>query len=186
MRITLIAGTNRQGSRTLKVTNDLARRLQQHGVETDVLDLRTLPPELFTPSAYDEKPEAFERFCQSVLTADGLYVVAPEYNGSFPGILKLFIDMLPFPESFENRPVAFLGLAAGRFGNLRGVEQLQLVFGYRNANIFPNRVFLPGVAKSLDDNGKPTDTALDERIENHLKRYIAFVQQNPMPAAVER
>ena len=49
--------------------------------------------------------------------------------------------MLKFPESFEKRPVCFTGLGAGIWGALRPVEQLQAIFGYRNAYLFPERVF---------------------------------------------
>ena len=61
--------------------------------------------------------------------------------------------MLPFPESFEQRPVCFVGLAAGIWGALRPVEQLQAIFGYRNAYIFPERVFMPGIGKLLNEAG---------------------------------
>ena len=72
-----------------------------------------MPLSLFSPDAYSEKPQEFEEYSQNVLDADGLVIVVPEYNGSYPGALKLFIDMLKFPESFENKPVAFIGIAAG-------------------------------------------------------------------------
>ena len=55
-------------------------------------------------------------------------MVAPEYNGSIPGALKYFIDLLPFPEAFEDRPVAFVGIASGRVGRFAyGIEHLQHV-----------------------------------------------------------
>ena len=53
---------------------------------------------------------------QRVLDAAGLHIITPEYNGSFPGVLKYFIDMLKFPESFVEKPVAFTGEAAGLWG----------------------------------------------------------------------
>src|SRR5437667_4808 len=80
-----------------------------------------------------------------IVRAAGLVVISPEYNGGMPGILKYFIDMLKFPESFAARPVCFVGLAAGVWGALRPVEQLQAVFGYRNAHLYPERVFLPKI-----------------------------------------
>ena len=93
-----------------------------------LLDLAHLPPEIFSPASYAEKPAAFKKFTDAILAADGVVIVTPEYNGSVPGILKYFIDMLPFPESFEQRPVCFVGLAAGIWGALRPVEQLQAIF----------------------------------------------------------
>jgi hypothetical protein len=103
-----------------------------------VLDLAQMPPEIFSPSSYAEKPKAFAPFADAVLQAAGLHVVTPEYNGGIPGVLKYFIDMLKFPESFDRRPVCFTGLSAGIWGALRPVEQLQAIFCYRNAYLYPS------------------------------------------------
>ena len=78
--------------------------------------------------------------------AEGLYLICPEYNGSYPGVIKTFIDYWSYPKSFEKRPVCFTGLG-GVFGGLRPVEHLQQIFGYRNAFIFPERVFLQNVCR---------------------------------------
>ena len=62
--------------------------------------------------------------------------------------------MLKFPESFEQKPVCFTGLSAGIWGALRPVEQLQQIFVYRNAHVYPERVFLPGINDLLDALGR--------------------------------
>lgn len=175
--ITLISGTNRPGSNTRKVTAVLEGLYRDLGVPTRLLDLHDLPLELFSPAAYADKPAAFAPFAQAVLDASGLVVVTPEYNGSMPGVLKLFIDHLKFPESFEAKPVAFVGLAAGVWGALRSVEQLQQIFGYRNAHVFPQRVFLPGIGGALDAQGRFTDADLTQRLREQAAAYVAFVEQ---------
>jgi NAD(P)H-dependent FMN reductase len=111
--ITLLIGTNRPGSSTRKVAAHLEAIYAGLNVPLYVLDLAQLPPEIFSPAAYAEKPKSFQPFADAVLQASGLHVITPEYNGSVPGVLKYFIDMLKFPESFEARPVCFTGLAAG-------------------------------------------------------------------------
>jgi len=131
--ITLIAGTNRPGSNARKVAAHLEEIYATLNVPLRVLDLAQLPPEIFSPASYAEKPGSFKPFSDAVLQASGLHIVTPEYNGSVPGVLKYFIDMLKFPESFEKRPVCFVGVAASVWGALRPVEQLQAIFGYRNA-----------------------------------------------------
>ena len=151
--IVVVSGTNRTGSRTLGVARQVADLYRTLGAEVRLLDLAELPPALFRPDAYGEKPEAFRPFAEAVLAADGLVVVTPEYNGGFPGVLKYFIDMLKFPESFEERPVCFIGLAAGMWGALRPVEQLAQVFAYRNAHLFPGRVFIPRIGSQVDPTG---------------------------------
>ena len=103
--IVIISGTNRPGSNTRKITTHVEEIYQSLGVKTNRLDLAELSPEIFLPTAYAEKPAALKKFTHAILAGDGLVIVTPEYNGSLPGILKYFIDMLPFPESFQPRPV---------------------------------------------------------------------------------
>lgn len=176
MKFTLISGTNRQGSKSLAVTRVLQEMYDAAGVDTHLIDLRELPLDLLSPEAYRNKPAAFQPFVDAVMDADGLVVVVPEYNGSFPGVLKLFIDMLPFPDAFEKRPVAFVGVASGRWGALRPVEHLQGVFGYRNAFIFPERVFLPAIHAELSDSGFGTPLIV-ELIESQVKNFIGYCKQ---------
>jgi chromate reductase, NAD(P)H dehydrogenase (quinone) len=175
--LTLIVGTNRPGSNTRKVAHNVEAIYAKLGVPLQVLDLAKLPPEIFSSSSYAEKPKSFAPFADGVLQADGLIVVTPEYNGSVPGVLKYFIDMLKFPESFEQRPVCFVGLGAGMWGALRPVEQLQLIFGYRNAFVYPERVFMPKINDLLDDQGAFTDPELGGRLKAQAEGFISFVER---------
>jgi len=175
--ITLISGTNRPGSNTRKVTAVIAAIYADLGLPHQVLDLHDLPAELFTPAAYAAKPAAFAPFSQAVIGASGLVIVTPEYNGSFPGVLKLFIDHLQFPESLDRKPVCFVGLAAGAWGALRSVEQLQVIATYCNAQVFPKRVFLPGIGQALDAAGQFTDPALVKRLREQAVGFAGFVRQ---------
>ena len=175
--ITIIAGTNRPGSNTLKVTRFVESIYASTRVPHRVLDLAQLPAEIFSPASYSQKPASFQPFLESVLTSSGLVVVTPEYNGGIPGILKYFIDMLKFPESFIDRPVCFVGLAAGIWGALRPVEQLQQIFGYRNAFVYPQRVFLPGVDDLLGADGRIKDPEIVERLEAQAAGFVSFVEK---------
>ena len=125
----------------------------------------------------DERKQATlgYRVADTVLAAQGLVLVTPEYNGGMPGVLKYFIDMLKFPESFEAKPVCLIGLSAGMWGALRPVEQLQQIFGYRNAYLYPQRVFLPGIHGLLNEAGEFTDAELAGRLEAQAKGFVEFV-----------
>jgi chromate reductase, NAD(P)H dehydrogenase (quinone) len=173
--ITLISGTNRPSSNTRKVTAFVESLYRELGVPTTVVDLQELPLDLFRPEAYATKPAAFAPFGDAVLKAKGVVIVTPEYNGSFPGVLKLFIDHLKFPEAFESRPVAFVGLAAGMWGALRSVEQLSQIFAYRNAYQLPRRVFIPGVGSALTPEGAPIDPELAARLKSQATEFVSFV-----------
>jgi chromate reductase len=175
--LTLIIGTNRPGSNARKVARHVEEVYSALKVPLHILDLAHLPPEIFSPSSYAEKPKSFHPFADAVIKSTGLIIVTPEYNGGIPGVLKYFIDMLKFPESFEKRPVCFVGVAAGIWGALRPIEQLQQIFGYRNAFIYPERVFLPGINGLLDNNGWLTDAELLGRLKSQAEGYIDFVER---------
>lgn len=174
--IVIISGTNRPGSNTRKVTGHVEAIYKSLGVKTQLLDLAEMSAEIFSPSSYAEKPAGFAKFTDAILAADGVVIITPEYNGGIPGVLKYFIDMLPFPESFEHRPVCFSGLSAGIWGALRPVEQLQAIFGYRNAFIYPERVFMPGIGKLLDATGKFTNEDIPKRLHNQAAGFVYFVE----------
>jgi len=175
--IVLIIGTNRPGSNTRKIAAHLEEFYGELKAPLKVLDLAQLPPEIFSPAAYAEKPPSFRPFADAILESAGVHVVTPEYNGSLPGVLKYFIDMLKFPESFEGRPACFTGLSAGLWGALRPVEQLQAIFGYRNAHLYPTRVFLPQIHTLLDPSGRLKDAELRERLRQQTAGFVEFVEK---------
>jgi chromate reductase len=174
--ILLISGTNRPGSQALRITRVIEDHYKTQSIPGEVFSLEEMPREIFDPSSYATKPASFAPVQQRVLNAAGLHIVSPEYNGSFPGVLKYFIDMLKFPESFERKPVAFVGEAAGIWGGFRAIEQLQMIFGYRNAHIYPERVFIPGVLKRFDPaTGKLNDPDIDTRLAAQAKGFAEFI-----------
>ncbi|HMJ89025.1 MAG TPA: NAD(P)H-dependent oxidoreductase [Candidatus Acidoferrum sp.] len=175
--ITLVVGTNRPGSRTRQVAAHIEDIYRELATPLKVLDLARMPAEIFHPNSYAEKPASFLPFSEGVLQSSGLVVVTPEYNGSVPGVLKYFIDMLKFPESFEHRPVCFVGLAAGMWGALRPVEQLQAIFGYRNAYLYPERVFIARIGDQFDASGKLKDPELVDRLRTQQKGFVEFVRK---------
>jgi NAD(P)H-dependent FMN reductase len=175
--IEIIAGTNRPGSNTLKVANLIEKLYRDLGVEAQVLSLELMPPEIFDPQSYAKKPESWKRITDRVVNADGLHIVTPEYNGGFPGVLKYFIDMLPFPESFEHRCVCFTGHAAGIWGAFRPVEQLQMIFGYRNAYILPERVWFTQIHTRLDDHDQLLHETDRKLLADQVHKFSEFVKR---------
>jgi NAD(P)H-dependent FMN reductase len=175
--IAVISGTNRDGNNSIKLARHCSGLIREQGEAVELLDLRELPPQAFAVNGYQEKPdELVHGFIDKVLASDGLMVVVPEYNGSYPGVLKYFIDLLPFPESFDCRPVAFIGLAAGYYGGLRAVEQLQMVFAYRNAYLFNRRVFIPGAYKVFGEEGEILDDDLKARLATQAEKFLHFTR----------
>ncbi|MDG5767948.1 NAD(P)H-dependent oxidoreductase [Balneolales bacterium ANBcel1] len=173
--IAILSGTDRPGSQALKVANHIKPLYEAHGVEARVISLEEFPLGEVAGGKYGQSLPEVEAFRNRVLEADGIVMVIPEYNGSFPGILKVFIDYLPFPEAFDKKPIAFVGEAAGAFGALRAVEQLQMVCSYRNAHNYPERVFIQRVRNNFSEDEGIKDKMVAELLESQVKGFIRFV-----------
>ncbi len=172
--IVIISGTNRPFSNSLKISRIVESIVLAQGRECTVLDLAELPPELFAPSSYMEKPAGFNRFQNAILGAEGILSIVPEYNGAYPGVLKYFIDMLSFPDSLVEKPAAFVGISAGQWGATRAVEQLEMVFQYRCAHLYGRRVFIPGIQGELDDAGELKNLDLRSRLTTMVDGFGKF------------
>ena len=175
--ITVISGTNRPQSNTAKIASLAIEQLHRQGEETQLLDLTELPDNLFDGGSYAEKPAAFAPFQEAILDTDGILTVIPEYNGSYPGVMKFFIDMLRFPDSLYEKPAGFIGLSAGPWGAVRAIEQLEMVFQYRCAHLFGRRVFIPNVNAVLGDGERLVDPELAKRFNETIEQFSRFCRR---------
>jgi NAD(P)H-dependent FMN reductase len=175
MHIVVVCGTNREGALSRLLAQEVVETYKQLEQSVDLLDMNELPADVLNPTSYKDQPENVKALVDRFLKSDGAVFVIPEYNGSYPGVLKLFVDMLPYPEGFDSRPCAFLGLAAGQFKGLRAVEHFQQVAGYRNAHLFPRRLFIGDSFKQFVD-GKLADDELTKRLKQQAEGFVKFVQ----------
>lgn len=176
MKIVVVCGTNREGALSRLLAQEVMESYRQRGQEVDLLDMAELPPTILAPTAYKEKAPDVQSLVDRFLSADGVVFVIPEYNGSYPGVLKLFVDMLPYPDGFESRPCAFIGIAAGQFKSLRAVEHFQQVAGYRNAHNYPRRIFIGDSFKQFVD-GKLSDDELSQRLHQQAEGFLEYVSR---------
>jgi NAD(P)H-dependent FMN reductase len=172
--ISIIAGTNRPQSRTLKIAQIVKGFLDKHGIAAQIIDLQLISFKELDGTQYKlNKPVDMSEAIEKLHQSQGYLVIAPEYNGSLPGILKYFIDHWEYPKTFEYIPMAFVGLG-GRFGGVRPVEHMQQIFGYRNAFIFPERVFVFNVWDAMK-TGELTDPLTLKLLENQALDFSRFI-----------
>lgn len=176
--IVVIAGSNRPGSRTLQVAREAVRHLGAEAPDLPVhlVNLEAMPHDLFVPASYKSPPAAFLPHQAAILAAQGVLTIVPEYNGSYPGALKYFIDLLKFPESLRGVPCGFVGLAAGEWGGLRAVEQLEMVFKYRSALLYGQSLYVREVHRNLSPEGR-LSAPLDERLCTLVRGFVAYTRQ---------
>lgn len=176
--ITLISGTDRKNSNTLKVSLIVKRLIEEQNEKVQLIDLALLPEGLFSPKHYGAPPAWFADYQKMIIDTDGILTVVPEYNGSFPGALKYFIDLLKFPESLFRKPAAFIGLSAGQFAGVRAVEQLEMIFNYREANLFGQRVFMPKILDKLSKDEKEiVDPFIKDLLPKMISGFLSFSQK---------
>jgi NAD(P)H-dependent FMN reductase len=156
--LTIIAGTNRQNSQTLKISYLYQSLLAQKGVQSQVLDLTKLPHDFAFSALYEHngKHEVFNQFRQIIKESEKLIFIVPEYNGSFPGVLKTFIDGLPYPDAFLNKKAALVGVSSGVLGGAYALSHLHEIFSYLGMDTLSVRVRLAEIRKHFID-GKITN-----------------------------
>lgn len=172
--ISIISGTDRLNSNALRVARYLKKKYAQLETSAEIIDLQDFPTGRLEGGRYGEEISELDPFITSIYKSDGLVFVCPEYNGGYPGILKLFIDYLPYPDALLEKPVCLVGEADGAFGAIRAVEQLQQVLGYRNAFILPERVYISRVSNNFDTENGIADPVQQELLESQIKSFVRF------------
>lgn len=152
--ITIISGTNRPQNLSIKVASAIAELLTTMNEEVQVLDLQKLPKDFaYKNDVFGNPDPGFTAIAeQFVANADKFIFVVPEYNGSFPGICKTFIDAV-WPEQFNGKKAALVGLSSGRAGNLRGTDHLTGILHYLQITILPMKVNIMHIDGHLDEEG---------------------------------
>lgn len=178
MNFKIISATDRPNSTSMDVSEYVKTIFEREGIYPNIISLVDFPLGDVQGGKYGKDIPSVERFRKPILNADAILWVIPEYNGSFPGILKLFVDYLPFPEAFLNTKMSFVGVAAGAFGGLRAVEQFQMILNYRNAPQFPDRVFIQRSSKTFDPETGINIPLQQELLENQVKRFIQYVSKS--------
>jgi len=153
--ITIISGTNRPGSYTEKVAQVYLKRVEAAGLSAQLLALTDMPQDLLTNDMYDgPKNAAMQQLEEQYLIPATKFVfIAPEYNGSFPGVLKAFIDASNLKACFHNKKAALVGVADGRAGNLRGMEHLTNILNHMKINVLHLKIPVSNVSKHFDEQG---------------------------------
>ena len=176
--ITVISGTNRPDSRTVVFARHYARQLEELGEEVELLDMADLHHGYFAGKMYDplgNDAQLLKWQQRYIQAADKLAVFVPEYNGSYPGVLKLFLDgisVIDYAGNFGGKHVALIGVSTGRAGNLRGIDHLADVFAHMGAWVLPNRLPLSSVEGLLQD-GVLTDAATKNSLKQQAEQLIA-------------
>ncbi len=172
--VTIISGTNRPGSSTLKLANYYQKRLKEKGVDAGILSLLQLPDTLIASDLYGKRSAEFKQIQDIVTQTQKFLFLIPEYNGSFPGVLKTFIDACDFPASFYEKKAALTGLSSGKYGNIRGVDHFTGVCHYVHLHVMPLKIHIANIKQELDAENNLYKTDTVQFTDEQMDKFIRF------------
>jgi chromate reductase, NAD(P)H dehydrogenase (quinone) len=165
--ITIISATNRKGSNTLKVAQQVQQIFEAEGQAVSLLSLEAL-------NAID-KNEMFINIENNILIPTQKFIiVAPEYNGTFPGVLKLLIDISDIKQVWWHKKAMLIGVSTGRAGNLRGLDHLTNALNYIKVNVLPNKIPISSVQTLLNEDGSFNNALTVDTLKAQAKEFINF------------
>ena len=169
LNIPILLGTNRKLRKSEFVARWLLGEMQKRPeIETRLFDVAefALPHDDYGQEIKDQFPE----WRDAIVRADGLVIVAPEYNHGYPGALKAVLDLLL--KEYIHKTVAFVGVSAGPWGGTRVIEALvPMVRELGLAVTFADLNF-PKVESVFDEQGKLLDLAFEKRAAGFLDELV--------------
>lgn len=172
--ITIICATHRPKNQTQTVVDAYQKLLEERGLENSVFSMEDLPAEFFEAKPFSGVGEKTERLiAEKISPADKLVVISPEYNGSFPGIFKAFLDSLP-PKLWWGKKAALVGVASGRAGNIRGMDHLTDVFHHLKIEVYSQKVPISKIDGLLNENKELAHSDTLAVLTNQLNGFLKF------------
>ena len=172
--ITIISATNRPDSNTEKVANYYQSVLKEKGIASNILSLKNLPESVLHSDLYGKRSPEFHEILEKYVEHQEKFIfIAPEYNGSFAGILKVFLDAIP-PRIWADNKACLVGVSTGRAGNLRGMEHLTNILNYLKVNVYHNKLPISRVDTLIDASGNFTDEDTKQVIGLQVEGFLKF------------
>ncbi|OSZ78997.1 hypothetical protein CAP35_12325 [Chitinophagaceae bacterium IBVUCB1] len=165
--ITVIAGTNRKDSMTLKVATLYHKLLSAMYGNVHLLNLEG-------KAVWERGDEMKQIEAEMLIPAEKIVLVMPEYNGSFPGILKLMMDNSDIKKAWWNKKAMLVGVADGRAGNLRGMDHMTNILNYLHVSVLYNKVPISRITEEISDEGEVMKPATLKVIETQIGEFLKF------------
>lgn len=144
----------------------------------EFLDIGSLP--LYSQDYDEDFPEVARNFKQQIHAANGLLFVTPEYNRSFPGVLKNAIDHASRPygqNAWGGKPAGVLGISVGALGTALAQQHLRNVLAYLDVpTLGQPEVFMQVKDGLFDDKGHIGNEGTKKFLQGWMDRYVAWVK----------
>jgi chromate reductase len=128
------------------------------------------------------EPESWIAFRERIKEYDGFLFITPEYNRSYPAVLKNALDVgsRPYGKSAWNgKPGAVVSVTPGALGAFGANHHLRQVLTFLNIPTMQQpEVYIANVATLLDDNGNLNNESTREFLKGFMDSFAAWVNAN--------
>ncbi|MEQ1733361.1 MAG: NADPH-dependent FMN reductase [Bacteroidia bacterium] len=173
--ITIINGTHRTDNRTQVFSKACLEILNTEHASTQVnyLTLEQLQANHILDNMFGKRSPEFQTLIDTYITpAQKFILVIPEYNGSYPGVLKLFIDSIP-PSMFKGKKACVIGVSDGRAGCLMGIDHLTVTLNHIGVTTLAQRQPFANMS-SLITNNKVSDEGALTVLKQLMTNFVSF------------
>lgn len=168
LSIPVILGTARRGRMSAHAARFMVGQIEKRapGVVTELVDVGALALPV------DDAGEGIKNAALSdtLVRADALVIVSPEYNHSFPGLLKHLLD--GYLKEYIHKAVGVVGVSAGPFGGTRGIQDLLPVLRELGLVTIFWDVNIGMVSTVFDESGRLLDDSLIRRTDKFLDELV--------------
>ncbi len=175
-KIGVIYGAVREGRKSYRAAQALIHALEkQPEVEAHLMDIREYGLPVMENRLKDlaNPPQILLDISQKIKDMDGLVFMTPEYNNSYSGALKNFIDYFTF--EWAKKPIGISCVSSGKMGGVRAAGHLQMLILGINAFPMPYQWLVPLIEQNIDDRGTILLEALEKSLDRFVQELIAFV-----------
>ncbi len=163
---TIISGTNREASHTEKVANEYKRLLTEMNIDADILTMVGM-------DVMHRTPEFLKMEKDILIPTKKFIFILPEYNGTFPGVLKAMIDNTDISKVWYHKKALLTGISSGRAGTLRGIDHLAASLHYLKMNVHYNKLPISLIDKMMDKNDRLNEETIKVIIDQ-LDEFINY------------
>ena len=175
--ILIISGTNRKHSRSRAIAEIYSAILRKDGFDNEILDLNILPRDFIFSALYENAlthPE-FNDLQEKIDRIDKIVFVISEYNGSFPGALKAFMDGLRYPDTFTGKKGALVGFSSNAQGAPLALSHMTDILHHLGMILLPDKPKLPFIEDILDEQkGRLTSPFYHDLLVQQAKAFKEF------------
>jgi len=173
--INIVVGTNRKQALSSTVASYYQKILREKDATCQIINLTELPADFTVTALYENNSRnpAFNQFRARFESCDKFVFVIPEYNGSYPGVLKAFIDGLDYPSGLQGKKCALVGVSTGVQGASIALSHFTDVLHYLGIHVLALKVKMGQIHHYLKE-GQLTHQIYEEMLRRQADQLIEF------------